>query len=165
LDLASLTLRLPPRKDHIVRPESVGYRLARFVVPLDLLPSNNPWGRLEGWQKADLIKKLRGHIAPQLSHLRSMPIPLQGRPMIRAIRFSSTEGDVDNGWTKLAIDRLTVRSNKRKLADDRLTVLSKSLGVIGDDRPSKLNLKVWWEYAPAGKGFGYFEIWSGDQQE
>jgi hypothetical protein len=81
--------------------------------------------------------------------------------MIRAIRFSSTEGDVDNGWTKLAIDRLTVRSNKRKLADDRLTVLSKGLGIIEDDRPSKLNLKVWWEYAPAGKGFGYFEIWSG----
>jgi hypothetical protein len=143
-----------------MRVPGIGDRLARFVVPLELLPSNNPWGRLESWQKFSIIEKLRGHIAAQLAHLRSsMAIPLPGRPMIRAIRFSSTEGDVDNGWTKLAIDRLTVRSNKRKNAID--TLRSKGLGIIEDDRPSKLNLKVWWEYAPAGKGFGYFEIWSG----
>lgn len=141
---AKIALLDEPAKPHIERAEPRGELLGRFVIhPLALMPGVNPIKRMKGWQIAQAIKAVKGQMVPQIAALLGKG-PLPGRPMIRAIRFSSTEPDDANGWTKFPIDRL------------------KDFGIILDDRPSKLNLKVWWEPAPKLKGFSLFEIYGGD---
>jgi len=163
LDHADRTLAGPPRKVWIERVPGVGEMLARFVVqPLDLCKTTNQLERLPRWQKGKVAREIEEYIAPQLVHLRSGRLPLLGRPMIRAIRFSSREPDRTTDWSKIPIDVLSVR-NARQRARQRATSgrRAQGLGIIVDDRPACLDLRTWWEYAPAGRAFGYFEIWTG----
>lgn len=141
---ADQTLSGPPKKAHIERAEPRGVLLCRFVVrPLSLLPAVNVFKDMKPWMRTKVRDRARAVILPQIAPLRC-GFCLAGRPMVRAIRFSSCEPDHDNAWTKVAIDRL------------------KDLNIILDDRPSLLNLKAWWEYAPPRRGFALFEIYSGD---
>lgn len=144
LAYADQTLSGPPKKSHIERAEPRGVLLGRFVVqPLSLLPAVNVFKDMKPWMRTRVRDKAKAFMLPQLAAVRSMKT-LPGRPMVRAIRFSSSEPDHDNAWTKVAIDRLV------------------EFRIVQDDRPSMLNLKSWWEEAPRGQGFCYFEIWSGD---
>jgi hypothetical protein len=147
LRFASARLREPAPRSHIVRVDPKGRFVCRFVAPLDWCLPLNRFAELEGWARDRLKKAVRFHMVARQG-LRERAEPLPGRPMIRAIRFSSTESDEDNGWTKVPVDRLTGKHG--------------GLNFIADDRPSKLELVRWWEPAPRGQGFAYFELWSGE---
>lgn len=144
---ARATLESPPARSHVVRVEPVGVLVASFVLPLDLCPTLNAYAQMKPWQR----QKLKGPLLLVMhSQLRDRPrAPLSGRPFVRAIRFSSVEVDRDSGWGKLAIDRLTPKHA--------------GLGLIEDDRPSKLDLQAWWEPAPPSKGFCVVEVFTGSE--
>jgi hypothetical protein len=146
LAFARRALLAPPRKAHIQRPDPVGSVLWRFVLPLAWCPPLNRFGEMNGHQRQALKKQVLARMMVQHGWGRRR-LPLDGRPLIRAVRFSSVECDEHNGWTKIAVDRLTGKHG--------------GLNFLVDDKPTRLQLFPWWEPAPPGKGFAYFELWSG----
>jgi hypothetical protein len=146
---ARATLESPPAKAHIVRVEPVGTLVASFILPLELCPPLNRFAELPSYAR----HKLKGQaLLVMRSQLRDrVKDPLPGRPFVRAIRFSSVEVDRDSGWAKVAIDRLTGKHG--------------GLGLIEDDRPSKLNLQAHWEPAPRSHGFVFVELFTGDPHQ
>jgi hypothetical protein len=78
-----------------------------------------------------------------------------GRPLLRAIRFSSVEPDSTAAWWKVPCDVLLPTRTRRGR-----TVAG--IGLLRDDRPSALEVRAWWESVPRGEGFALIEIWSGE---
>ena len=143
---ASAILAAPPAKAHIVRTEPVGFLVARFVLPLELCVPLNRFAELQGYAR----KRIKGTAALLMLMQRGFeraPQPLSGRPMVRAVRFSSVEVDRDSGWCKVPVDRLTAAHG--------------GLGLIEDDKPSKLDLACWWEPALPKAGFVLIELYTG----
>lgn len=134
-----------PARTHIERAVRKGDLVQLFVVPLELSPTLNSFAEMETWRRKKLKEQATLLMRSQIGAQRSAP--LTGRPLVCAIRFSSRECDRDSGWCKVPIDRLTPKNG--------------GLGFIEDDKPSKLDLRAWWEPVPAGKGFCLIEVWTG----
>jgi hypothetical protein len=83
------------------------------------------------------------------------PTPREGRPMLRAIRFSSRQPDDTAAWWKGVGD---VLQTPRVLRSGRRCA---GFGVLAGDSPRELETRAWGEYAAPGSGFGLVEIWSG----
>ena len=147
LNRALATLAAPPAKPHIERSVPVGLLVARFVLPLELCLPLNRFAELKGYAR----KRIKDAATLlMLSQCRERPpSPLPGRPDLRAVRFSSVEVDRDSGWCKVPVDRLTGAHG--------------GLGLIEDDKPSKLNLACWWEPAPPKAGFVLVELYTGEK--
>lgn len=141
---ASLALEQPPAQDHIERaePPPGAFRVARFVLPLDICPGLNAFAEMVPWKRLKLKKQCLLFMRSQQPDRLPM---LDGRPWARAVRFSSVEPDRDNGWTKLPVDRLTPKHG--------------GLGLIADDRPKAFELHSWWEPAPKGAGFALLDLY------
>ena len=140
-------LSRPPAKAHITRTPGKGRCLLRLALPLELCPTTNGTRHGAPWKLAMLKSGLLTVMLVQLRGQRCAS-PLPGRPMLRCIRFSSSEPDAFSDGFKMAIDRLIVGKNR--------------IGYLRDDRPSDCEVVQWWEYAPPGKGFAVLEIWSGE---
>lgn len=140
---ASFALEHPPTQEHIARvePPAGSFRVARFVLPLDVCPGLNAFAEMPPFKRAKLKQQCLLYMRSQQPD--RMPM-LDGRPWARAIRFSSREPDADNGWTKLPIDRLTPKHG--------------GLGLIADDRRKLFELVSWWEPAPQGAGFCLIDL-------
>jgi hypothetical protein len=172
-------LSQPPAKPWIDRHHGRGERVLRFVLPLALAAPQNRSRHAEGWmlarQRASVLAAMAGQLAGQLQHpdgtvhgtarwcangrglLMMFPVPLAGRPQVRAVRFSSVAPDATAAWHKTAVDVLrTPRTRAGRLVP--------GLGVIDDDRPAMLELREWWEPAPKGEGFALIEVWTGEKQ-
>ncbi len=143
LQRADDILALPPKLDWIDRPEPVGELVCRFAVPLELAPAVNVYAEKRRWQHAQVKRACLGVMLVQLRDQPDFVRPLSGRPMVRAIRFSSNEGDGDSAWSKVPVDRLV------------------ELGILQDDRRSKCDLRCHWEPTAPGKGFVLLEVFSG----
>lgn len=119
-------------------------------------------------ERADVLAQVAGQVAAQLSLVGwgccsngrgLLPVrrdPLPGRPMVRAIRFSSVEPDATAAWFKTGVDVL-LPPRKR---GSRMVA---GLGLLRDDRPSALELRSWWERVPRGEGFAVLEVWTGEE--
>jgi hypothetical protein len=141
--------------------------LVRFVLPLALCqPTNRTRGApgymlgktkaalaevmLEQWQAARRLIERDGGRVPAL--------PLAGRPIVCASRFTSSATDAYADWAKAAIDTLCVLRLrpadmlKRKHPPRRL-------GIIVDDSPEAADVRQWCEPAPRGQGFVLVEVW------
>lgn len=70
-----------------------------------------------------------------------------GRPMIRAVRFSSVAPDARSSWQKYVVDRLSEKHD--------------GLRFLRDDRPKDCEIVSWHEPAPPSRGFAYLEVWTG----
>jgi hypothetical protein len=118
-------------------------------------------------ERAAVLSAVAGQVAAQMSLVGwgccsngrgLLPVrrdPLPGRPMVRAIRFSSVEPDATASWFKTPIDvMLPPRKRGAKFVA--------GLGLLRDDRPSALELRSWWERVPKGRGFCVVELWSGE---
>lgn len=173
LAMADATLSSPPRWPWVERHAGKGERVLRFALPLALVPTEDcgrrnaaPWKYARA--RTSVLATMAGQLVAQAT-ARGLRIgccadgrairptwwrPLTGRPMVRAIRFSSVAPDAGSGWQKVAIDCLLlprVHAGKRTAA----------LGVLIDDRPSLLEVREWCEYAPRGAGGALVEVWSG----
>lgn len=140
---ARFALANPPAA-HIDRQEPQGLLVSSFILPLELCPTLNAYAQMPHWKRAKIKGQLLLLMRAQQPH-RLPTIP--GRPWARAIRFSSVEGDADNAFAKMAIDRLTPKNH--------------GLGLIADDRPKMLSLHTWWEPAPRGAGFVQIDVFTG----
>lgn len=140
---ARFALERPP-PEHVVRPEAGGLLVAEFILPLELCPTLNRMAEMPGWQRSKIKKQLLFLMRAQLPGRLPM---LRGRPWAQAVRFSSVEPDQDSAWCKMAIDRLCVKND--------------GLGLIEDDKPTKLELHTRWEPAPRGAGFVLIQLFTG----
>lgn len=145
---AERLLALPPKHPWIDRPAPRGDLVARFVLPLELCQPQNrtrhgkPWAL--GKLKQDVYLCLLTQRGPRES-------ALDGRPQLRCCRFSSSQCDACSDWAKHAIDALCRPRGRRR----------HGLGFLRDDRPKDVDVRQWWEPAPAGKGFCLLEVWTG----
>lgn len=151
LEYARDVLSRPPKWPHVVRGEPVGELVTRFVLPLELCPTSNV--RMQSgfasqrWRLAQLKRATFSMMFAQLGHTRREPLP--GRPMVRCIRFSSTETDRTSDWSKNPVDRLCCGKN--------------GLRLLRDDKPSCADVRTWCEYAPPRFGFVMVDVWSGEE--
>lgn len=125
----------------ITRPTPRGELLYRFALPLSCCPTGNMMRHAPGWR----MGKWKGQAMALMSaQLRSRPTcPLQWRPQVLAVRFSSVEADSYADWAKIPIDCL------------------KKLGLIVDDSPRCIELHQWSEKASPKSGCVLLEVWSG----
>lgn len=174
LSYAAHTLSGPTARPWIERVPGIGRLVARFVLPLNLATTANANRHRAGWsmakERAAVLSRMAGQLTPQLDltgwtccangrglvPCRREPLP--GRPMLRCIRFSSVEADSTAAWWKVPCDVLLA---PRKRAGKTVA----GLGLLRDDRPSALDVRAWWEYAPRGHGFALIEIWTGDLEQ
>jgi hypothetical protein len=157
----------PPAQPHIVRPEPAGLLVASWVLPLELCPALNALAEMQSWARQRVKKNALAVMLAQ-SDGRCAPAPLEGRPIVRALRLSSVEPDRDSGWPKVPVDRLCLGKRRRppNLRSDVWRALAPRMAPVGlgwlrDDRPSALDLRAWWEPAPPGHELVYLELWTG----
>lgn len=174
LQVADAILSTPPASPYTERVEGVGDLLARFVVPLDLAKPANRNRHRQAWAMARERSSVLACVCGQLTHhfeiydwswcldgrtIRPMrPEPLPGRPMARAIRFSSVEPDFAAAPHKTVLDvMLPARVRRGRMVP--------GIGLLRDDKPACLHVVAWWERVPRGSGFQLVEIWSGEKEE
>lgn len=146
LNRADTILAAPPARDHLVRTKPVGFLVQRFVLPLELCLPQNRTRHGSAWMLGKVKEQLGLLMFAQARGGRSKP--LDGRPYVRCVRFSSSEPDKYNDGFKAAVDRLTAKRD--------------GLGYLRDDRPSDCEVDQSWEYAPPKQGFGLVEVWTGE---
>ena len=179
LAFADSVLAQPPAHPWIERHPGRGRLVLRFALPLDLLRTEDCGRRFARvWritrQRSAVLAAMAGQMCDQLrsadgstiarlgwcKHGRGViptwPEPLPGRPMVRAIRFSSVAPDACSGWQKLGIDCLLMP----RIHAGHQTA---ALGVLRDDRPAVLEVREWHEEAPRGGGGCVIEVWSGEE--
>lgn len=153
LAFADSTLQGPPKWSWQKRVEGAGHRVARFVLPLEFCKTSN--ARMRGGIALRMAEANTKHRCFEMMFVQGggawTEAPLSGRPMVRAVRFSSRETDVTSDWAKTPIDRLRVGKS--------------GLGYIVDDSPRYCEVVTWCEYAPPGKGFVLVEVWTGTEAE
>ncbi len=125
----------------ITRPAKRGYMVARFALPLTCCPTGHMMRHAPGWK----LGKLKGQcMALMSSQLESRPsCPLEGRPQVLVMRFSSVEPDGYADFGKIPVDCL------------------KKLGFIVDDSPRRIELHQWTEKSAPRAGCVVVEVWSG----
>jgi hypothetical protein len=145
-----------PCAGHLPRVAGRGERIARFVLPLELLPTTNRTRGAQPWVLGALKEKVFKLMWLQHPSIRATPLP--GRPQIRAVRFSTSEPDALADWPKIAIDCLAVPRPPKKLGGRS----KKGLGLIRDDAPRFVDIaQPWWERARQREGLALIEVWSG----
>lgn len=160
LERAELALAAPPALPWIVRPDPIGDRVQRFVLPLGLCKTTNSTRQRPGWAQGKDKASLWSLMLGQAGGLRSEVLP--GRPQVICIRFSPTESDPCSDWAKAAVDHLRFWRQKRAKIGRRIIVTKvRGLGFIEDDRGSKVALSQHWEPAPVRQGFVLIEVWTG----
>jgi hypothetical protein len=145
LRFADEALSKPPTQPHIVRPEPRDNLVTRFVLPVSLCPTTNRTRHAQGWQLAKLKAAIWRLMQIQNG---SKHETLNGRPQVLCVRFSSVEPDRFSDWGKMPVDLLCVPKGRRK----------HGLGLLVDDAPRFAEVHQWWEQAPKGQGFCYFEV-------
>jgi hypothetical protein len=140
-------LNAPPAEDWIRRPEPRGAVVAEFALPLELLPTTNAT-HTGHWSRVYKLKNaLHQLMWAQAGGYQSAP--LQGRPQVFCVRFSSGQPDPFSDWAKHAVDVLCVRT---------LKCPRRRLGFLVDDSPKHIDLYQWSENAPPGRGFCYLQV-------
>lgn len=175
---ADRILALAPTRSHIVRPALRGKCVVRFVLPLDELEPRNRLARRPAWAMGEAVAKVAARMRSQFPAgsslatmvdegaadrkwiLRHLPMPLEGRPQVLCVRFSSVAPDTDSGWEKMAVDALCCMppplTREGKLRKKRPLL---RLGIIKDDKPALVERITWWEYqARPARGFGLIEV-------
>lgn len=143
-----------------IRTPGIGTRLGMFFLPLTLAnPRNRSRGKHAAWIHAQHRKKVIDalsdqRIAPWNLLLMNAQLPLQGRTMIRCIRYTSGVTDATAGWSKVPIDCMQPGGFRRGKSFS-------GLGIIASDSPKHTDVIEWCEPSRSGEGFAVFEIWTG----
>lgn len=127
-----------PCLGHVPRVPPRGTLRVRVALPLDLVPTTNRTRHAPAWAQGKRKKDIAAILLAQIGRARE---PIQGRALVRLIRFSSVEPDQLNDGFKAALD-VIVR-----------------LGWLVDDAPRYVEIATWWERVPRGQGFGVIEVY------
>jgi hypothetical protein len=151
------------------RVEGAGACILRCVLPLEDAPTANrliELGRIGPWALAKLKKRVLSRMLLQVRARAAKP--LQGRAMVRMVRFTHTAQDYDTSWTKIPLDRLQVGKRERPehlTAEQWSSVQAQlglaELGYIRGDSQHEIDLAAWSEPAPPGRGCVLVEVWTG----
>lgn len=146
------------------RVDPVGKLVVRFALPLDLCPTVNMTRRMPPWRYGQVKEQLFSMMWVQMTNQDVRPYEtLPGFPFARCVCFSQRERDPNCGFEKQALDiclRGIVRRNRKTGKINHVS----GLGLIEDDKGTKLNRSTWWEPAPLGISGGVLlELWTGDE--
>ena len=144
---AEETLAREPKWPWVKRVQPRGALVAQFALPLKLCPTSNQ--RMRGGIKQRFAEAALKRTCKQMMKLQLGPgdiATLDGRPLIRAVRFSSKECDSTSDFSKVPVDRLI------------------ELGLIEDDSNRCVEVVTWSEYAPPKHGFLYLDVWTGEEE-
>jgi hypothetical protein len=157
----------PPRDKRTIRVEPVGNLVAQFVLPLAWCPPTNQRDGMSPLRLATIKKHVLARMLTQHHGCRRSG-PLPGRPMVQVVRFSSAPGDIiDTGLSKIPVDRLTTKAplTAAKKGQRRRPMPEKrGLGFLADDDSTHVDLRIWWEPAPPGKGFVWVRVFEGEKE-
>jgi len=131
-------------------PDPFAYLAFRAVLPLAWCPNNNVLCRAHRGTKTSLSRKIYRSLFLQCA-IRIPPSVIPDRPLVRFVQFSVRDPDEDASFTKVPLDVLT--TGKRGGGKYRL-------GYIEDDNRQAIDLRSWWEPAPANAQFVYLDIWA-----
>jgi hypothetical protein len=131
--------------DNVVRAvehaRMLGYAI--FTLPLHCAPLMNTYARMHWAKRKKLKSEAMIRLLAQGVERRKRPLP--GKPLVRIMRYSSTEPDGDSGYgSKIALDCLKA---------DR-----QGLGWIRDDSPDAIELELRWEKAKPRGGALLIEV-------
>lgn len=189
LSLADQALSAPPR-EFVERVSPKGKLVLRFALPARLCRPQNTEDRHRAvWafvkDRSELLTLMSTQLRQQGDSVRwrmvlrpdgkvhtEMESPLEGRPMIRAIRFTGYATDSNCNFAKQAIDLLmpTRVSNRRPRVKGKAipgsatkSVTTWGLGVIRGDHLSAVDQRQWWEFLTRKEeGFVVIEVWTGE---
>ena len=143
---ADAVLSDPPAKGATHRPELLPTRVFRAALPSELCLAMNRWKRTSRFSESALKENIWSFLEPQalrwrqkLGHLWPFDEMFEDRPQVIAIKFSSHAPDVGANFGKMAIDMLTRPTLKRP---------HHRIGIIVDDRPTRVDQLHWWEFIP-----------------
>lgn len=143
---------------HITRPVPRGRKVAVFFLSLRLCEPQDRRRKAPMWVYASKRKGILSWLEPQwLAQPRpalSLPLPVNARPQVLCVRYSSVEPDAFADWAKQAIDCLQPGGTRKGKP-------FAGLGIIKSDRPSECDVRCWWEPARVGQGFVAIEVWTG----
>lgn len=157
LAYADDALSRPPARPWIRRAEPVGPLVWRCVVPAEWCKTLNVFARMNHHAANNLKKKILQHMLAQHG-LRKRETPLEGRPFVRCIRFTSAPTDAQTGWSKAVVDCLIAdfERNGRKQRQRH-----EGIGFLEDDRSELCDLQCHWEPGKRGQGFVLCEVYTG----
>jgi hypothetical protein len=162
-----------PCTGDLPRTEGRGRFVHRFVLPLDLCKTTNALislarGATRG-QRASRMSSSQRFEAHNtkvwklmyLQHPTVRAKPIEGRVMLRCVRFTTTAADDAADGMKTAIDFLRVPTPSSW--DEKKNDIKRGrrgFGFIVDDSRRYVDRVDWWEKVSPGKGFGLLEIWA-----
>jgi hypothetical protein len=165
LSRADAILSAPPASQYTERHAGRGKLVVRFALPLELAKPANSTRHAKGWMmarhRADVLDAMRAQWRFKREPI-DVTLPLPGRPMIRCIRFSSTDPDATAAWWKTCVDVLLLTRTRRTRRGIHVV---DGIGLLADDRPGVLETRAWHEAVPRGHGFALIEVWTGDDHE
>jgi hypothetical protein len=164
-EYAERTLAGPPAFPWIDRVTPAGELVARFVLPNSLCIPRNRDRDCPPWLKRAIRQSLLDYLQMQLisesnkwgdTTQRRKQLPLDGRPTIVVVRFSSSRSDAGCDGAKTAIDCLC---KSRLIRTKKGVVTVPGLGLLRGDGPRDVQRpQPWWEPAPRGKGFTLIDV-------
>lgn len=169
---------LEGKRPYAMRVTGRGELVAQFFLPLDLAqPRNRTRGCRQAWQWTTEREQVFMAMMVQwrASACTAVQLPIEGRPLVRCIRYSSVEPDSTAGWAKVPVDCLQPSGTRtvsktvtgpfgRKVKLSR-QVRYHGLGIIQSDSPRQTDVVESWEPAKRGEGFAVIEVWTGGNCE
>jgi hypothetical protein len=102
--------------------------VCRFVLPARLAPTFNSYSRMHWSRRTKLKKECLTRMLAQAGRIRSRP--LDGKPTVLFVRWTSSKPDDDAAYTKVPLDCLKAKGG---------------LGLIADDSPDHVTVRCAWE--------------------
>lgn len=147
--------RIAERVKHVVRTKPRGTLVMRGVLPIAVCPSNNELMRMHFGQRSRLTERIYSFLFG-MNGCRKGPVTF-GRPLVRFVRFTTSDPDRDASWTKLPLDVLTSGRRGGNQSKHRIAV-------IEDDSNAAIDLQAWWEPGSRTRQLVYLDIWRCDDR-
>ena len=174
VDAQSRPHPLEGSRPYPIRAEARGLLVAQLFLSLDVAqPRNRSRGSRQPWQGALERTRALTALSAQWRSGSERVFPLAGRPLVRCIRYSSSEPDTTAGWSKVPVDCLQpsgVRNVSKTVTHPyghkvqvSRQVPYRGLGIISSDSPRVTDVVEWWEPAKRGEGFVVIEVWTGEK--
>lgn len=162
VELAQERLRGPCTTPHTSRTEPRGAIVVCFGLPLELCkPQDSRRATTRGAKFAEAAtrRNLLQLMADQALFQGTFPRdkPLEGRPQLRCVRFTSSPTDPYADWAKQAVDILCMPVVRKSKKTGQVKV-AQGMKYLKGDKLADVEQSQWCEIAKPGEGFCYIEL-------